>query len=60
MPDTDHGPAIPATVHALAVIRASWQNHAAAQRWPRWVRTIVDKLPAGIQTSLLQWRRRAR
>jgi hypothetical protein len=57
LPDTDHGPA---TNHAQAAIRVSWQGYAAAWRWPRWVGTMLDKLPSAIPMRLLALGRRVR
>jgi hypothetical protein len=60
LPDTDHGPASTATNHAQAAVRVSWQGYAAGRRWPRWVGTMLDKLPSSIQMRLLARGRRVR
>ncbi|MBB5891868.1 hypothetical protein ACFFS4_44405 [Kutzneria kofuensis] len=60
LPDTTHSAAVPAADHARAAIRVSWQDYAAARRWPRWAGTLADKLPSAIQMRLLARGRRVR
>ncbi|MGK3203164.1 hypothetical protein [Amycolatopsis sp. MEPSY49] len=50
--DTDYGSAIPATKQAKNAIRASWRRYASERGWPRWVGTLIGKLPPAMQTRI--------